>query len=255
MLNLYEWKTLVGALLGAATPISLWFLRELYKEHANHKEYLYCLERIIGYNINGVIDARNTINHFIKNRLPKLIRRIDQSGNSYFVGSAFLPLFTVHPINEDVFKSTTGSVYLDDKMIQLFKISKDFMVAIDDLRQQFIYTVDLNREIATKKLNTAQQQNNEYKMNIQEFIKTVEQDLFEKNIKTYIQVLSTARISINTLQNIGLPLWKFKFEGHFKFFKNKRDFKEFRSKTFERIDKFLEEKVAKQIEEIEREYD
>ena len=66
---IYKWQALIGALVGAAAPISLWFLKELYERRKNRKDNLYRLEKLLVYNINNVVDARNTIYNFIENKL------------------------------------------------------------------------------------------------------------------------------------------------------------------------------------------
>lgn len=252
---IYEWQALIGALVGAATPISLWFLKELYQDYKNRRKKLDYLEKLLVYNINSVIDARNTINSFLENKLRELIQWISESNEkTYSVETAFFPLFSMHPIDENILDFCTGSGYLDDKMIQVVRMSKDFSLGIDDLRRQFAYTLEINRDMAFKKLIPPDDQKNQYKINIEEFRKTVKQDLFEKNIKTYIRLLATVRIGVNTLRDLGVVRWRFKFSPSFRYFRNNRDLQKFRKEAFERIDKFLKEKIDTQVEEFENFY-
>jgi len=252
---IYKWQALIGALVGAAAPISLWFLKELYERRKNRKDNLYRLEKLLVYNINNVVDARNTIYNFIENKLKELIERIKQrEDGAYSIDTAFFPLFTVHPIDENIISLNTGSGYLDNKMIKIFKMSKDFASAIDDSRRQFTYTVEISRNMAFMKLISPADQRNQYIQNIEAFREMVRQDLFNKNIKTYIQILAFGRVGINFLRDIGISRWQFKFSPKYRFFRSKRELRKFGEATHERIDKFFKTKVNTQIKEAKALY-
>lgn len=252
---LYKWQALIGALLGAAAPISLWFLKEWYQRRKNHKNNLYRLEKFLVYNINNVVDARDTIYNFIENKLGELIEHIKQnSDKTYSIDVAFFPLFMAHPIDENIISLNSGSGYLDNKMLKIFKMSKDFASAVDDSRRQFEYTLETSRNIAFMKLVSPVDQKNQYIENIEAFRTMVRRDLFDKNIKVYIQTLVSARIGINFLRDIGIFRWQFKFSPKYRYFKNKQEFKKFCEGTHKRIDKFFKEKVDTQVKEREASY-
>lgn len=249
---IYEWQGLIGSLLGAATPISLWFLTEWHRKRSERKKHLYNLEKFLVYSINNAIDAYNTINHFIEKRLSKLIEHVKENNNNgaYSVDNAYFPLFSVYPINENVLDVDTESGYIDNKIIQIMKLSKDFALSIDDLRRQFTDTMKINRSMAFNRLNPSHIHNETYIRNLEEFKTIVKQDMLEKNVKIYIKILVNARVGVNTLRDIGVNHWRFKFSPSFKYFKDQRELKKFKDSTFERIDQFLEEKINAQLEEI-----
>lgn len=250
---LYEWQTLIGSFLGATTPISIWFLTEWYKKHNNRKKHLYNLEKLLVYNINNLIDARNTINHFISVRLLELVDNIKSriGEDVYSCDIAFFPLFSIHPPDENILEINTESGYLDNKLIQTIKMSKDFAIAIDDLRQQFMNTIQVNRDMAFSKLNPPKFQNEAYLRNIEEFRNVVKRDIFEKNIKVYMRTIVSTRVALNVFRDLGIIRWRFKFEPHFKYFKNRQDLKKFRDNIYELIDKFLEEKINFEVNKME----
>ena len=252
---LKNWQNLAGAFLGAAAPISFWFYIERNRKQRKFKEDLYYLEKLLTYNINIVTQNHKTIKDFIEKRLVELINRIDQTTGErkYALHTAFLPLFS-HPTDENLFNINTNSGYLDNKLLQISAMTKDFSLAIDDLRNQFSSTVAVNFKLAVNKLNSPVAQNNEYKRNIEEFIKAVKRDLFEKNEKFYIEALVSARVAANKLRDIGLLRWRIKFSPYFKFFINRRKLEKFQSESFDRIDQFFKEKVDTQIKEIEEKY-
>ncbi len=253
---LYEWQTLIGAFLGAATPISLWFLTEWYQSREKQKEHLYRLEKFLVYSINNAIDAHETTKYFIENRLMELINNINErtKNDIYSVDTAFLPLLSMHNIDENLLNINTGSNYIDNELFQVFKMSKDFAIGIDDLRQQFMNTIQVNREMSFKKLNSPKIQNEAYKINIQDFINTVNRDFFDKNVKIYIQSLVSTRVGLNTLRDMGIIRWQIKFGPDFKYFKNKQNLKKFYDNTHEHINTFLKEKVDIEVKKIESSY-
>ena len=253
--NLKNWQNLAGAFLGAATPISFWFFVEWNRKRKKSKEDLYYLEKLLIYDINAVIENHRTIKYFIEKRLTELISRINQATREgkYGVHTAFFPLFS-HPADENLFNINTGSSYLDNKLLQISGMTKDFSFAIDDLRNQFSSTVALNYKIAFDKLNAPVPQNNEYKRNIEGFIKIIKNVLFEKNEKTYMRVLVNALVAVNTIMDMGIIRWRFKFSPSFKFFRNKQNLEKFRGEVFDRIDQFLEEKIDVKVKTFEEAY-
>lgn len=250
-----KWQALIGALVGAAAPISLWFLKELYRRHKNHKDNLYRFEKSLVHDINNVVDARNTIYNFIEDKLGELIKHIRQNNNDvYSIDVAFFPLFTVHSIDENIVSLNTGSGYLDNEIIRIFKMSNDFASAIDDLRQQFAYTAETSRNIAFMKLVSPVDQKDQYVQNIEAFREAVRRDLFDKNVKIYIRTLVSTRTGINFLRDIGIFRWQFKFSSRYRYFKNRQELKKFDEEIYERIDKFFKEKIDTQIKKIEVSY-
>ena len=253
---LYEWQTLIGAFLGAATPISLLFLTEWYKKRKEHKEHLYRLEKFLVYCINDTIDSSLTIKKFVDDRLTELIDNINERTKNgiYSVDAAFFPLTSRHSIDEAFFDVDTGSGYLDNKLLQVLKTSKDFATAIDDARQQFTNTIQVNRDMSFGKLNPAKIQNEAYKTNIQDFMKMMKRDLTDNNTKIYMRILLSARVELNALRDIGVIRWRLKFEAHFKYFRNRQDLKRYFDNTYERIDKFFEKEIDTEFKKMESLY-
>lgn len=250
---IYDWQTLVGSLLGAGVPISLWFIKENYENYKIHKEYLDRLVKIIISNLNYVKDVHNIMNRFVKNNLQEVINNIDQrtKSNQYSFDNTFLPLIP-HPIDDHIFNDSTKSNYLDNKILQAFKMSKDIATGIDDLRGQLANTLEINRNMIFNKANDPQIQNDLYKSNIEDFKKIIEHDILGSQLKIYLRVLASAYVGINFLQNHGILYWQFKFQPHFKFFKSKKNLQRFKEDLlFHSIDKFFKEKVDAQVSRVE----
>lgn len=249
---LYTWQPLMGALIGAALPISFWFFIQWYQGCKKRKENLYQLEKLFVVNINGVVDIHQNIKRFLEEKLSDLISNIDKKDlpNSYSIATAFFPLFFVPTINESFLDIKTGSGYLDNKILQLIKMSKDFSLSIDDLRGQFEHTLITNQWVAVNRLNKPKLQKKEYKENLERFEETARRELIEKNIKTYLKFLISARVIVNEIRDSGIIRWRLKFTSSFKYFRSRKIWKDYVNKTFDRIDNYLEEKTQKQYEEI-----
>src|SRR5882724_4687121 len=203
--NLYNWQSFVGAIIGAATPIIFWFFAEWYRDYKKYKENLLFLEKFLVFNINTVISADKTIRDFITIRLAELISHIDQNTATerYSADEAFFPLLMTSSDDIDFLSIKTKSGYLDNKIMQVSMMSRDFSLAVEDMRRQFTHTVSLNQDMAFNKRNPPNAQNALYKGNIQGFIEFVNRDFFEKSLKVYIKTLSTARVAVSSIREEG----------------------------------------------------
>lgn len=252
--NLREWQGFAGALIGAAIPISFWFFKEWWQAKRKKKQNLDVLERVLVYEINKVVNTRQTLKKFLDVQLTDLKKGIVhyQSQGKYSLGMTFIPLFSVDPIEENLLQIEVESGYLMNKINQIYAMSKDFSLMVDDLREQFKETIKTNKEIAMGKLNDPVPQDALFLNNVQDFEKMVIQDIFGKNIPIYLRNLVTARTVAATIRKIGMLRWKSLFAPHLKFFKSKKDLMNFyKENTFERIELYLQKEIGKQIQEIE----
>lgn len=249
---IFDWQQLIGAFIGAITPLSLWFFYQWEQKRRKHKKDLYYLEKTLVYNINNVIDARTTIRIFI-DKLDQLIKNIDSNDDlQYSVDTAFFPLFHASPIDENLLKISSGSGYLDNRIVQLLRMGKDYALAINDARNQFRETIKMNKEMAFYKLNAPGPQKKLYKQNINDFIEAIEKDFFKKNTKIYLKKLVSTRVVLNEIRNKGIMKWRFKFEPHFKYFENQSDLKIFKNETFNRIDQSIKEKTEIELVKLDK---
>ena len=79
-----HWQTLVGAFLGASAPFLLWWFAEKYRKHIEQIQYLYYLQRMIVDQINLLIDARETVEKFLNQRIKTLITHIDENPSTAY---------------------------------------------------------------------------------------------------------------------------------------------------------------------------
>jgi len=251
---IYDWQQFLGAIIGASAPILFWFFIQWYERHTRRKEYLIYLEKFLVDRINNVIDVKKTIENFLDERLVELISNIKSvPSDIYSTAIAFLPFFNTEPIGEILFNHDTKSSYLDNQLLKVVRMSKDFSEIVDDIRRQFQETISTDREMAMRKLNAPLFQNEEYVTHLNNFIESTKRDL-NKNIPIYFRVLVSARITADTIRKMGIIKWRFKFSADFIPFKNKESFKKYVKETPDRIDKFLEPQIETQLKKIQEIY-
>lgn len=252
--NLREWQSFAGALIGTTAPISFWFFKERRQLKRKRRQNLYSLEKILVFEINKVISARQNLKGFLDLQLVDLKRGIVryQAEDKYGLGVTFVPLFFADPIEENLLRLEVESGYLMNKIGEVYATSKDFSLMVNDLRKQFEETIRTNKEIAMAKLNGPEFQNSLFLANIQEFEKMVKQDIFGRHIPSYLRSLVTAHTTASVIRKIGMLRWKLMFSPHFKYFKNKRGLMKFREGTFDRIELYLRDGVNKQVQNIEK---
>lgn len=252
--TLDNWQILVGAFLGAATPILFWVIIEIYDGYKKQKEDLYYLEKTLAVSINTVGEVQRIIRNFNDDRLKRLIRHVKESSCAgvYSIDETFFPLFYVHTVSEDINKINTKSGYLDDKISRVSMMSKDFAMIIDNLRSQFKSLVENNRQVIVSKSIPPEAQCTNYLRNIREFKDIMEKDLYNQDVKLYLKTLVSSRIAVNNYRGLGFFQWKYKFSPSFKYFKNKKALNTYNDEMFERIDKFFEEKNREEFEKVEK---
>ena len=249
---IYHWQGLIGSLIGAATPFLLFWFSEKYRLYREKKERLYYFERVLVDRINNLHDTKRTIQTFLDVRLSQLISDIDllHDDKTFAMNWAFFPLFSIEPIETDVFRLNTGSGYLDNKIGNVYRLSKDFALIVDDMRQQFRHTIDTNQTMILSKLPNPSHQKESYKENLKEFRKVAQRDLVETNIRIYMKVLIETRVSLTYLSENGYFAWRRKFDPRYKFFMNKKRFVEATKKTYDLIELFFKEEVEKELTRI-----
>lgn len=246
----YHWQALIGAMVGAAAPVAFWFFIEWRKRVKRRKENLYYIEKALVLNINMVGEAHRTVSRFIELKLNILIQHINEDikAGRYSLNLAFLPLFNCKPADNNIFRLNTGSGHLDNKLMQIYIMSRDFAESINDLRSQFYSTVELHRMMALNKLNPPKEQGELFRDNVKEFIRIINDEFFNMNIKNYLRALIRTRIVANTYRKWGNRYWQLKFSPKYKFFWTQKDYLKCCDEKFDIIDKYFDKKVTEEVE-------
>ncbi len=253
---LYNWQTLIGSAIGIILPIMFWYLKELYESKKDHKKNLIYLEKYLVNAINSVYDTRFTIEKFLNNQFQGLKENIETRGDDcYSIDCAFFPLIGIDFIDYKILSINTRSGYLDNKVALVLRNLKDLHASISDSQRQFTHTVDMNKAMASQKLNPPSVQNNMYKKNLREFEIMLRKIILDKNIKTAIHTLVSSNIILLEFRKMGAGKWQRKFARvSFKYFKNNKELNKFKENAPKRIDEYFEEKIDTEIKNLEKNY-
>lgn len=249
--EIFKWQTLIGALIGAGTPLTFWFFTTWYQKRQNYRNDLVLLEKLLVYNLNTALNNETTILHFIKTKLLPLLNQIEDRKQKgiYSTDVAYFPLFPT-PSDEGLLTIKLKSNYLANKVMQVASMSKSLSFAIKDIREQFKDVIQINKEIGILKLNPPALHNQQYQENVTEFKKILEDEMLGNNIKLYIKTLLSAMIPLQEYLKIGNFKWERKFSHKFRYFKNKKELMAFRDGGSERMETYFKPKVDARIVEI-----
>ena len=256
MINfLDKWQTLVGAAIGASMPILFWFFVEWRRRKKERIENWYYLERILVHCINSLVDTRRTIRIFLDGNLEKTISNIQGNieKSAYSSDRTFFPLFEANLVEESLLKIQTGSGYIDNKIGDVFRLSKDFTWSIEDIKRQFEDTINIQCKIAFSKLNPPDVQGRQYINSLKSFRACVERDILDKNIKIFIKVLMETRVALMELREIGLFRWKLKFSKFGSLVKEIFHFKKLTERRYEIVERTLKDKVDEELRKVDLE--
>lgn len=245
---LRRWQELIGSLIGAAAPLLLWFAIERIKGRRKFVDF----DKILMHHINAVLSVRGEIQSFIRSRVPQLIEVIDRAGSqTYAALTVYLHLFAVPTLDDNVLQIETGSSYLEQQIALLLRMSKNFQLAVDDIRRQLEGTFATNKEIAFRKLIPPQGANAQLKDNIIRCKETIEGDFLKQCVPNYIRELATASVATGEILRGGRFSWRRRAcPVSFRYFKNSQALMEFRRRTPERIERSLKPGIDLEIERI-----
>jgi len=250
LLFLDHWQTLVGSIIGASMPFLFWWVIEQYRKRKKKKEYLYYLERIVVDQINLLIELRDTVQKFLNLRLNTILESINNTPDlTYMSVDAFFPLFSVRSLPDDVNAISSGSGYIDNKVAKIYALSKDFPHIIDDTRLQFRETLETNKKIISERLTEPKAQKEQLKKHIQEYKKTVKEELLRKNIPSYFKKLAETLIAIRSKASMSSIAWKIKFDPRWKFYVKKKIYLKEREQIGDIMDTYFEPAREKFIKE------
>ncbi|MBU1557552.1 hypothetical protein KKC45_01165 [Patescibacteria group bacterium] len=251
---IFNWQTLLGAVIGASAPFLLWWFTEVFIRRRRNKEDLYYLEKVVVDQINLLSDIEMTIERFLTLKVKELINNInDTPPESYSADTAFFPLFSTRPLPYDVVRKSSGSGYLDNKIAKAFSLSEDFPHIIKDLRHQFEDTLNRNEKMAFNKLNSPEVQKEQFKINVQVYEKVVREDMLGKNIPMYFKKLTETLVAIRQKSKMSSIGWKIKFDPRWRWYPylSKKSYFEARAKVMDKMDIHFKPEVDKILKEIE----
>lgn len=206
---LMGWQSLLGALIGASTPIVAWIIRESRSRAQKKKDNLFRLDRILAYQINAVVQVHNNVKSFVDERLKQVVNSIEQKTKMKqgSLDNAFFPLLEATPVDDRIMDLDTGSVFLANMAAQALLQSRSFSASVDDSRRQFEHTLTLHKEMVLSKLNPPDKQNENYKRNVESYRVFIREELLERNVATYLLFLAYARQAVEVIRKNGIKKW------------------------------------------------
>ena len=247
---LFKWQTLIGAAIGAAAPFGLWWFSVWRQKAGTWKEDALYLNKAIADQVNLIIEIRSATKRFLDTKLTPLIERTEKETGAYSVGLAFFPLFSARGLSDEFIRKSTRSSYLDNKLANIYRLSQDLPHIIEDMRTQFHETLKFNKEIAFGKLNSADAQRIMHLDNLREYKRVLEDEFLKHNLPIFLKNTVEGLVGVTEIREIGVLGWRLKFDARYQFFVDSESYRKERETTFERIEKYFESAVKKQIAEL-----
>jgi hypothetical protein len=232
----------MGAFIGAATPFAFWMFTKYLEKRKKNKEDLFFVEKEIVAAINNLADIKETLTNFLNTNvtgLQKIIQEVD-TVEAYCGSSAYMPMFHVHALDENLSRVSAGSGYLDNELLKIISYSRELKAQMEDIRLQFESTVNDGKIMAHNKINNHKFHNDSYSENLERYKKMVRDDVIGKNLYTYLRSLTRTYVVTMELRKMGSLRWYLKFSSSFKFFVNSNAQKKYRGNAIERIDAFID---------------
>ena len=255
--SLWHWQELLGSLIGAAIPLSLFLLSRLYFEH---KDYLELLEKVHVLAINNLADIDEMIIKFRDGNLQKQSDEVGRaSAKTHFVGKTFFPLTSTYVFPDEIAKHTTRSNYIDNLVLKAAARSKDLPLMMQDARAQFMELYEIHRQLMQIKQASPDMINININEGLHENLKGYKEFLNDewrtKNLPTYLHILVEARTALTIYRKLGAFTgwirWRRRWAPvSFKYFRRRSDIKDWRESARERIEKFLQPKVEEEYAKI-----
>ncbi len=250
-----EWQDLIGAFIGAFSAFFLWWVSERYTRYIQRKDDIYFIHKCIVDQVNTLLETKRTLSLFVDDKLTKfLLDEEKETDNAYLVDMAFFPLFSTRPLVEEFQKKTTGSGFIDNKILRAYAVSQDLPHIIDDIRKQFDSILNLNKEMVFGKFNTPSIQRASYLKHLVNYKETTVNQMINTNIPIFLKLLTECLVAIEDLRDRGILKWKLKFDSKFHFYWNKKSFEDDRNKTFDRIENYFLPIVKERLRKIDIDY-
>ncbi len=248
---IFNWQTLISAVIAGGVSLFLWWRKSANDRKANQ----FLLSRSIEANLIIVGDTHAILKRFIEEKLDKVIGEVNRlwDSGSYFVSGCFFPLFHVSPLETLPSQINTGSEFVDLSCMIAIKRSKDFAATIDELRQQFYFLMQSHRELSLNKISSPRDMNLQYKSQLENFKTALQNDVFNHNIPSYLKELVWAQVGLHSIKKSWLWWWRLKFGPSLRFFVNKKKMEEYNKGSHERIIKSLQKASDKRLQEIQSE--
>lgn len=218
---LYGWQELLGAFIGAATPITIFIVQQrieekkrIQKEQAHEakrkSDFFLLLEKNLASAINNLSSIDQMLHRVQDVTLKKLRMRIaeDDAENNYSVGRAFIPMSAVFSLDKEILKESTGSSYIENAIMDCISTSHEMPHLLADISRQFDSTIAMNTQLGLMRVNDPHTHNAKFLDNLNEFEHELLFQAFGHNIPIYLRKLISALIALRSMNTWGLQKWQ-----------------------------------------------
>ncbi|MFA6897085.1 MAG: hypothetical protein WCQ96_02265 [Patescibacteria group bacterium] len=247
---IYDWQNLIGAFLGAAAPIFFWFYMEFHNKRKKRFEDLDYLKRVIATSISTVESAYMNATNFTDNVLEEFIMHVRECYDvkSYAAHTISLPQFYIHTINEDIAKINIDNLYLEDKIATALMSSRDFVMMVDDYRNELKSIIDDNKLVVINHLNPPRGQCTELIFEIEEYRDDMKKVFIGQGIPQFLKSLFTAYVTIDIMTLVE-QRWKFRLVLRLKSLSKRERYRTYREKFYEN---YIETRTKEAIKEFNK---
>lgn len=242
----FKWQTLLGAFLGAFTPFVVVIFSNQLRKSKERKDALYFLHRVLVNHINHLVDIERTLVDFLDTRFQQTLQFIEgYAPSQYSMSPIFFPSFSVRTIPEEVRKSKTGSIYLDNHIEKVYSLSQDLPYIVSQLNADLQHVLELSNKIAWSQRNDPITQKRDLLKSLREYEQMVRRDFLFLNLEIMLKWLVHTLVIVQKLEQVGSLLhWQQIFEPRWTFFRRRSDYQKAKSENVTRVlDPYFEQKA------------
>ncbi len=238
---LLQWQTLIGAFVGAATPLGIVLINRRFLERKDHLVKVY---KMILLATTNALEVADSMDDFRNIRLTSILNfiNLDRANERPSLGEAFFPPLARTPLGDAILEKHCGSDYVETQLIFALTTSKNFALLIDDAQKKFESLIQMQTTFVLQKYADHELLNNTFEMKTQLY-RTYLKDYFFVNLQIYLKILAKTRVTTRVFMRLGGFRWRLLFEPNFRYFIGRKTMMAYTERTFKKIDLYLEKDI------------
>ena len=247
---IWRWQTLFGSMIGAASPLLVWFIIEGFKELKRQKNELDLVHKILAQNIIRLDEVQKTIKRFLITKLDVKIIQLEKNAATVDIGEIFLPLIFLPVANDALLNTRTGSGYLENRLVAIHGVIHDMRLVMEDMRHQLRATFIMHNNLCMQEKGTPRERMEDLIRNLRSYRSIMTEEFLGQNLPTYLRLLVYARVVIEDVKKSGNIIRKLRFGPSFKYFKTYKEFSDYKANILNVLEDYYSEDVEKEFQRI-----
>lgn len=252
---LYQWQTLIGAVIGVMGAVAVTFigliLNHYYQRYKELRESLRSTEVVLALAISDIFDAEENLKDFIKRLDNSVILPLQNHSipNEYFLSETNFPPLSIS-FDEFLVKAQFKSYYIHNKILIAARNIRYLNKMLSEMKIKYEAIIERSKFFMMHGASPANQRSNYLENNLG----------FKAFVNTALEALQTPKKFLSEIKIYNLKvftksrffLWK--HEGvSFKFFLNKQEIIDYRGtlQCLDRIDAVLRKEIKELLDEAE----